>query len=365
MDFDEPVETRSTMKCPKCRSLPPVETKEGQVVDGAVAGDQPPAASPIVVSPESPRAGEDGHGSVAGNVAPPAASPEATTEAPAASPEAVAGAPAASSEAVAEAPAASVAVEESQADLAGAAKKKVSFAADSDVVPPNPSMGPCQTLGGIVLEVHGGIRNFASEASIFCSKCGFACTICQVRLTSKMKNTWQCKKCDVKIVQLHRGFGSWPAPGFELMTDEAQQKFYSDVRDLSGPSAITKAQYTLEEYEEHERSYEMGGKFLPLSVWAAKGYDVAAIEEKSLPANIQVHPILGKCYRVEILKLAESGRHGTKRTQAQVARGKKAKLAKLLDLANPQSASAAAGVGAANAATAEAKADADAEAQAS
>ena len=81
----------------------------------------------------------------------------------------------------------------------------------------------------------------------------------------------------------------------------AQKAFWLDVRDMSGPQAIVKAQQTLEEYEEHEKSYEQGGKFLPLDVWAAKGFDSAAKWEHA-PQQIGILLQDGNIHK-QILKL--------------------------------------------------------------
>ena len=45
---------------------------------------------------------------------------------------------------------------------------------------------------------------------------------------------------------------------------------------------------------------EVGGQFLPLSVYARQGFDAADIEKNSHKDNIQQHPVLGTVYRVDI-----------------------------------------------------------------
>ena len=50
-----------------------------------------------------------------------------------------------------------------------------------------------------------------------------------------------------------------------------------------------------------ERFYELGGKFLPLSVWEAKGFDAEQIATRSADADMEEHPVVGMCYRVAII----------------------------------------------------------------
>lgn len=42
------------------------------------------------------------------------------------------------------------------------------------------------------------------------------------------------------------------------------------------------------------------GEFLPLSVWATRGFAADLIEERSHPMDKKIHPILGDTYRVRI-----------------------------------------------------------------
>jgi hypothetical protein len=62
-------------------------------------------------------------------------------------------------------------------------------------------------------------------------------------------------------------------------------------------------------HEEHGEFYEDGGDFLPLSVLTQQGFNATSIEENALPKDQRDHPVLGKTYRVNIIK---GGFRGTK-----------------------------------------------------
>ena len=51
--------------------------------------------------------------------------------------------------------------------------------------------------------------------------------------------------------------------------------------------------------------YMNGGEFLPLSVWATRGFDANVIKEKIAPEDCREHPVLGTTYRVKILSMGD------------------------------------------------------------
>ena len=77
---------------------------------------------------------------------------------------------------------------------------------------------------------------------------------------------------------------------------------------------MAKAREMLAAHENHERYYEYGGQFLPLTVWAAKGFDIGLIESKSTVEDRNIHPVLGPCFRVRIMAGGSRGSEGTTRT---------------------------------------------------
>ena len=127
----------------------------------------------------------------------------------------------------------------------------------------------------------------------WCSDCGEEVEFDNARVRSKRKGTWHCKQCGVKLVQLYRGFGSWPPAEFEALHEELQQRFYNDVKHKHGDDAIKIAKHILESHESHDQWYENGGSFLPLGVWSSRGFDAENIRANSNAEDIRQDRALG------------------------------------------------------------------------
>jgi hypothetical protein len=83
---------------------------------------------------------------------------------------------------------------------------------------------------------------------------------------------------------------------------------------------VADALESLEVVEQHGEEYEDGGEFLPLGVWACRGFSAEDIALKSLPSDRKMHPVCGQTYRVRILRTAHVGSRTIKRKSAnQVA----------------------------------------------
>ena len=153
------------------------------------------------------------------------------------------------------------------------------------------------------------------KPTVFCSTCGQQVVATKCRLLSKRSGSWRCDGCNCKVVQLFRGFGTWPSAEFRGLPEADQQAFFKSLGShSSGSAAVAKAKELLAAHEKHETFYEYGGQFLPLSVWGTKGFDVSLIEAKTLPEDRNNHAVLGPCFRVKIMSGGSRGSEGTTRT---------------------------------------------------
>jgi len=121
----------------------------------------------------------------------------------------------------------------------------------------------------------------------------------KVQLLSKQKQTFKCDKCNTKGVQLHRAFGGWPPRAFASLGDDWQAKFWQDAKNVSNQAQLEEhVVNTITRSRTEREETSVGGKYLPLSVYAGKHYDIKAIEDKC--TDFEDHPILGRCYRVNV-----------------------------------------------------------------
>ena len=148
------------------------------------------------------------------------------------------------------------------------------------------------------------------EPTVFCSSCGSPAGLTHCRVLSKREGTWRCNKCHVKITTLWRGFGTWPTETFERLSPELKKNFFKDIAEKNASDTIAYAKRSLTKFEQHQKFYEEKGQFLPLSVWATKGFDITHIETKTPEEDKTVHSILGLCYRVALLTTGQSGQKG-------------------------------------------------------
>ena len=130
-----------------------------------------------------------------------------------------------------------------------------------------------------------------------CSKCKVPVDPLRAQLTGKSSGCWKCPKCNCRMVKLHRQFGGWPPEDFEDLMPEAQTDFWRT--DANSPQELRKLVVdTLLKRRVESNVAARGGEFLPLSVYAARGFDVSAIERNC--QETEQHIVFGKTYKVDI-----------------------------------------------------------------
>ena len=100
------------------------------------------------------------------------------------------------------------------------------------------------------------------------------------------------------------------------------------MRSVAGLSTVetVKKYETLVGSESHGEFYNNTGKFLPLSVYKAQGFDDAAIKANSRPENIKEHAVFGTVYRVPIMETGNRGDRTMCRSSHVKAKGKRLSL---------------------------------------
>ena len=142
-----------------------------------------------------------------------------------------------------------------------------------------------------------------------CNTCGTEVDIeSNVRVWGKRAQTYRCGVCATRIGQLRRDFGEWPTPQFNQITRAERETFYRHLHTLYGHEQVAAfAEEVLRKVEHHEDYYDEGGSFLPLSIWAVKGYDTDKIIENSKPENCRQCAVVGSVYRIPITSGGKKG----------------------------------------------------------
>ena len=88
----------------------------------------------------------------------------------------------------------------------------------------------------------------------------------------------------------------------EKIPPAERAQFWKFARENNAGAIKEAITALMKRYETWEKRYQSGSNYLPLSVWATQGYDTQRIERLSRPEDIMENDVLGKVYRVPILR---------------------------------------------------------------
>ena len=88
-----------------------------------------------------------------------------------------------------------------------------------------------------------------------------------------------------------------------------QTNFWASVVGMPATSKIVAAEQ-LTSSELSEESFAEGGEYLPLGVWANRGFDVTRIEQHTRDDDKRICPVLGICFRLRILSKTNVHKRG-------------------------------------------------------
>ena len=123
--------------------------------------------------------------------------------------------------------------------------------------------------------------------------------VLKARLTGKKNGCWSCRKCACSHTQLHRQWGGWPPAEWASFSAEERKDFWlaigaCDTKEDQERCVLEKLGKKITE----TRMAGAGGKYLPLSVYGAQGFDIEVIRKGC--TDKKPHPLFGEVYRVEI-----------------------------------------------------------------
>jgi hypothetical protein len=100
-------------------------------------------------------------------------------------------------------------------------------------------------------------------------------------------------------------YGGWPIKVWEAVSAEDQVRFWQDGARGKGKIEASLVS-TIKRTVISQKSASLAGDFLPLSVYAQKGFDTTMIEQLCAPEDRDVHPILGPVFKVNIRRESDS-----------------------------------------------------------
>jgi hypothetical protein len=179
---------------------------------------------------------------------------------------------------------------------------------------------------GVVSTIVGLEAPPVEKQNVYCSKCKNEVSPFRAQLTGKSSGSWKCNICNARIVQLYRAFGTWPPAEFQLLSGIEQSDFYKTAGVCQNAAQVVeKAKLTLTKILVKKHLLSSGGAYLPLSVYAARGFNTKDIEEKC--TDTQMHPVLGQTYRVAVSEKTDVTETATEAVQKLLVEGKQRKKA--------------------------------------
>ncbi len=111
-----------------------------------------------------------------------------------------------------------------------------------------------------------------------CDNCGGLFAPASVKVKSKRSQTFQCSGCKVKVSTLQRHFGSWPPPGWGLLTAEQQQQFFAQSK--SGKADLLRQlKLVTTQRDDKRKGNDWVGGFYPASWCERQGFDVSKLAD--------------------------------------------------------------------------------------
>jgi hypothetical protein len=92
---------------------------------------------------------------------------------------------------------------------------------------------------------------------------------------------------------------------------EEQQQFWLNITDMNGIQAANAVDVLVCSHDEKKEFFSDGGEYLPLGVWATRGFNPTFIKDLSRDSDVMQCPVLGTVYRVRFLWTGHSGSRST------------------------------------------------------
>ena len=145
------------------------------------------------------------------------------------------------------------------------------------------------------------LDSMLQSAKPLCGKCGQEVNVLRAQLKSKSGGAFVCNACHARVNLINRTWGTSVLDSFKELDEEEQKTLWTSLHNKTGRDVKSIICDSIARSRADKLIARSKGEWLPLTVYAARGYNVKDIEEKC--KDVVEHPVLGTCYRVCIQAL--------------------------------------------------------------
>ena len=155
-----------------------------------------------------------------------------------------------------------------------------------------------------------------------CRRCKLECDPFKCQIKGKNGGIYTCNQCHTKQVLLSKMFDSGIPAEFRALSEAEQTAFYRSAKDKTTAEQLKCCLAdTLVRRKVERVSASVCGTYLPLSVYAQRGFDADRIARTC--TDVQEHAILGTTYRVSLTSLDKTAVEEQARTEVMTVLNKK------------------------------------------
>ena len=140
----------------------------------------------------------------------------------------------------------------------------------------------------------------STSVDLRCTRCKSRLDPAKAQIVGKSCGSWRCNFCNTRAVQLSR-LPAWPGFRDKLkgFAPEEKEEFWKSTHDAGNSDALLQLITKRQVKRKKESTFaDKKGQYLPLSWYAAQGFDAKRIEATC--KDIVEDEVLGTCYRVVI-----------------------------------------------------------------
>jgi chemotaxis protein histidine kinase CheA len=146
---------------------------------------------------------------------------------------------------------------------------------------------------------------------VLCRRCNEPMDESSFKVSGKVQGRWRCRLCNTRATQISRleSYKEFMRDIFPKFTEDEKQVFWQRVNIDGSSAALQTVIHEAKKKHVLEKSATSAGNYYPLSWYKQQGYNTKRI--KKYCTDTQIHPVLGKTYKVVIHGSVETNAHIT------------------------------------------------------